>query len=101
MIQIDVVLKIGECEKQMTMDEARNLYFELNRLFNNGIQQGGVPMTHPHPPVNPSNLHPEVEQAREAARTKTGGCGGGCGGSKKKRRNPPPPPPTPEQKTEG
>ena len=78
MVQIDIVLKMDDCEKQMTMDEARNLYFELNRLFNNGMQgQMNPPMSRPVE----TRMHPEVQKARETATKRTGGCG--CSGNKK------------------
>lgn len=86
MIQIDVVLKIGDCEKQMTMDEARNLYFELNRLFNNGMQENRKTIDRQVASTESAkdNFHPDVKKAREVARAKSGGCGGGCGEEKSK-----------------
>ena len=91
MIQIDIVLKIGDCEKQMPMDMARNLYFELGRLFDGGKQNytensmyNNVYHKNIDIPTPQPDLHPQVQEARENAAKKTGGCGGGCGGSKKK-----------------
>ncbi len=88
MISIDVVLKMEDCEKQMTMDEARNLYSELGRLFNAGGQPQARMAPPPLPPKTPPapqradpNEHPKVTEAREAAKKRTGGCG--CGGNKK------------------
>ncbi len=93
MIEIDVVIKMGEdCEKRMSLDEARMLHAELSKMFN-GIPMGGNVMhrTSSHP--QPQNVHPgqgpnngiHAGQNQEA-RPKTGGCG--CG--KKKEAGPGP-----------
>lgn len=91
MVTIDIVLKIGDCEKQMPMDEARNLYHELGRLFNGSHvhEMNRVPQPSParpatrepvqaQPQERSTEMHPKVAEARSKAST------GGCGCNKKK-----------------
>lgn len=106
MIEIDIVIKMGEdCEKRMSMQEARELSLGLNQLFMSG-NGTAFPITHRIEGIPPEAQGTQAgsetgmqraERLKAEASRKTGGCG--CGKKKESSLQPGSPTPRTEKKT--
>jgi len=90
-MRIDLTITMGEDSKIMSLDEARGLYLELDRIFGNKVESNPYPIDQkiyrsPEPEDRPREqdrpkrddthgANPKVEAARNRAAKATSGCG--------------------------